>query len=56
MTNEDKWKLETAIRAVIYIYMLKDNKYNNAEYTAEQILSECDRLRENVWFTYKEEI
>lgn len=54
MTNEDKWKLETAIRAVIS--MLKDNKYNNAEYTAEQILSEWDRLRENVWFTYQEEV
>lgn len=54
MTNKDKRKLETAIRAVIF--MLRDNKYDKAGYTAEQILSEWDRLRENVWFTYEEKI
>lgn len=54
MTNEDKCKLETAVRTVID--MLKDNKYNGTDYTPEQILNVWDNLRGNTWFTYQQEV
>ena len=53
MKNEEIIVLENAIRAVIG--MLRDNKCNEANFTAREILSEWDRLRGRTWFYYNKE-